>query len=131
MIEPTILIESWKLFVNSWKKSFTLEGRSDRKEFWTFQIVMGGFAILGMLIALILTVDSIIMFFALLLMVSVVPSFSLAVRRCHDINLSGFFVLLTLIPGFGQFIYYILIGGLPTRSEGNKYGTSKLNLEKI
>lgn len=131
MNEPTIFIDSWKTFLNSWRKSFTLEGRSNRKEFWTFQIIMGGAAFLGMLISLILRVEVIIMFFALILMTSVVPSFSLAVRRCHDINLSGFFVLLTLIPGFGQFVYYVVIGGLPTRSEGNKYGTSNVNLEKI
>jgi uncharacterized membrane protein YhaH (DUF805 family) len=131
MIEKTALIDSLGLFVNSWRKSFTLEGRSDRQEFWTFQILMGGSSILGMIVAAILGIEAIIVFFALILMVSVVPSFSLAVRRCHDINLSGFFVLLTLIPGFGQFVYYVVIGGLPTRNEGNKYGSSNINLEKI
>jgi uncharacterized membrane protein YhaH (DUF805 family) len=131
MTETTIFIDSWRIFINSWKKSFTLEGRSNRKEFWTFQIVMGVASILGMILSFILNIEPIILFFALLLMISVVPSFSLAVRRCHDINLSGFFVLLTLIPGIGQFIYYIIIGGLPTRNEGNNYGNANLNLDKI
>lgn len=130
MIQTTFLIDSWNLFVNSWKKSFTLEGRANRKEFWTFQITMGGSAILGSFIASILNIDTLIFFFAFILMLSIIPSFSLAVRRCHDINLSGFFVLLTLIPGFGQFIYYIAIGGLPTRNTNNKYGSPSINLEK-
>jgi len=119
------------LFANSWRKSFTLEGRANRREFWNYQILMGILAFTAALVVAILDIDPISYFITLLLMISVFPSFSLGVRRCHDINLSGFFVLATLIPVIGQMIYYIAIGGIPTQNKGNKYNISSVSIEKI
>ncbi len=119
------------LFANSWRKSFTLEGRANRKEFWNYQILMGILAVTAAIIVAILDIEIISYSIAILLMISVFPSFTLGVRRCHDINLSGFFVLTTLIPVVGPMIYYIAIGGMPTQNEGNKYSTSSVSIEKV
>ena len=48
-----------------------------------------------------------------------------SVKRFHDINMSGLWVLLHLVPGIGSFIVFILNGFIVSKSPGNKYVTTK------
>jgi uncharacterized membrane protein YhaH (DUF805 family) len=51
---------------------------------------------------------------------TVVPSLALSRRRLHDVNLSGWFVLLSLVPSVGGLIVLILCV-LPSNPEGTRF----------
>jgi len=50
-----------------------------------------------------------------------------SVKRFHDINMSGLWVLLHLVPGIGSFIVFILNGFIGSKSPGYSYGASNVN----
>lgn len=85
------------------QKYVCFEGRSSRKEFWTFALtVMVIIAVLGIIpgIGKILS--------ALLILAVLLPSIGLGIRRMHDIGKSGWFLLVNVIPFVGSLIYIIL-----------------------
>nr|WP_325049332.1 DUF805 domain-containing protein [Cryobacterium tepidiphilum] len=53
------------------------------------------------------------------LIVTIIPGFTVAVRRLHDSNLSGWWVLLVLVPS-GAFILLLLATRRP-RAEGARF----------
>lgn len=53
------------------------------------------------------------------LIVTVIPGFTVAVRRLHDSNLSGWWVLLVLIPA-GSFVL-LLLAARRSRPEGARF----------
>lgn len=65
-----------------------------------------------------------IIFYTIIVLASlaiIVPSIALAVRRLHDINKSGWFYLVVLIPFVGSliFLYFMIVEGDKT---DNQYG---------
>ena len=111
-----------KLYIGVLKKYFVLKGRSGRREFWTFffcSLAIGvGFGILSNIpvLGLLFTVVSILFSLAIL-----IPSFTVGIRRLHDTNRSGFWVLLALIPLIGAIILIIWAIQKGTRGS-NRYG---------
>ena len=106
-------------------------GRARRKEYW-------GFLLFAMLMAVVMallgaTVDGMIgnldreepvftTILALLAVVAIlVPSLAVTVRRIHDIGLSGWFVLLGLIPSVGNLII-LVFALIPSQKHTNKWG---------
>ncbi len=74
--------------IDGFKKAFTFAGRATRRQYWTFCIFAWLMAlILGVVLALIQEVLA-----WLLVLVLLVPQISIAVRRLHDVNLSGFWM---------------------------------------
>lgn len=71
---------------------------------------------------------ALILFFAIYVLASLVPTLAVSVRRLHDINKSGWWMLLCLIP-MGGFVILILecIEGDPGN---NQYGPNPLLLEQ-
>lgn len=96
----------------------TFNGRAGRSEFWNFVL----FVFLCNLGAL--TLDAVIgmgliSFFVVLALF--VPSWAVTVRRLHDSDLSGWWVLLGLIPGIG-WIFIIYFGLRPGTASLNRFG---------
>lgn len=60
-------------------------------------------------------------FFIIYTLIAIIPNISLNIRRLHDANYSGYFVLLVLIPIVGPFIL-ILMHLLPSSDGENKWG---------
>ncbi len=87
-------------------------GRAGRREYWMFFLVYILIYIAIMILASILpsalaTVFGIVgMVFALGLLI---PSLAVAVRRLHDSDRSGWWVLLSLVPIAGLYVLYLLI----------------------
>jgi uncharacterized membrane protein YhaH (DUF805 family) len=87
-------------------------GRAGRKEFWMFYLVyiliMVAVTILGaMLPASMAAMFSILIgIFALALFI---PTIAVSVRRLHDSDRSGWWMLLGLIPFAGLYVLYLLI----------------------
>ena len=117
---------NWYLL--AFKKYATFSGRSRRQEYWMFFlfniIISIVLAILDQLLGLKLTSEGINNTGVLGVIYSLatfVPGLSIAVRRLHDTNRSGWFLLLPIAPyilvilglilrGFGSIL--IIIGGL-------------------
>jgi len=116
-------------FLGAYKKYADFTGRARRKEYWMF--------ILFYLIAVIVLsiIDGVIGTFSMeagagllssiFLLGSLVPQIAITARRLHDINKSGWWQLLVIVPFIGAivlFIFYILKG-----TDGdNRFGVDPL-----
>lgn len=95
-------------------------GRASRSDYWWFALfafILGAvFKILGIFIGDVAQIISLIVSLALLL-----PSLGLGVRRLHDINRSGWMLLIGLIPLIGTIILIIWFCKESQMTE-NEYG---------
>ncbi|MBO7638808.1 MAG: DUF805 domain-containing protein, partial [Treponema sp.] len=104
----------WKYFALNFKKYLTLRGRTSRIEFWSFVtcsliLLLVGVAITGLFLGIdyyfkvsfkIGSVNAatigIILFF-LTALILVMPLISVAVRRVHDVGLTGWLILFPVV----------------------------------
>ena len=101
------------------KHYFDFKGREGRKVFWLFTLNMFIINfILGLISAGFLSIIvSIAIFF---------PSLGLSVRRLHDINFSGWWVLIGFVPLIGV-VALIVLACIPGTDGENKYGSVVVN----
>ena len=99
-------------YVKYWKNYVNFSTSSTRKEFWL--PVLFNFVISGILSAINAKLGTI---FSLVILI---PNLSNAIRRMHDINKSGWNLLLGLIPIVG-WIIVLVYECTPTVVEGNIY----------
>jgi len=87
--------------------------RADRKEFWTFVGI-------NLAIGIILNIVDLKTIAALYNLVVLVPNVAVSVRRMHDTNRTGWWLLLcfTFIGGLVPLIFSLL----PGQQQANKYG---------
>jgi uncharacterized membrane protein YhaH (DUF805 family) len=107
-------------YVLGWKKFAQFRGRSSRREYWTF--ILGNFLILVCVAAATPTVEAFRYSGGLCLLVSLVASLAIGVRRLHDLNKGGGWLLLAVIPYLGgiALLVILLLKGDP---ETNEYGS--------
>lgn len=110
------MVDIWKTVVLQRYAKF--DGRAGREEFWWFALATWllyfvGWIVAGILwsVATALGVIAFIIMFGLSLAL-IVPSIALAIRRLHDTNKSGWWLLIGLIPfgGIVLIVFYILEG---------------------
>jgi uncharacterized membrane protein YhaH (DUF805 family) len=107
------------------KKYAVFSGRARRKEYWMFYLFNMIFAFAAIILDMILGTASDRIgygFFYMIYMLAVfLPSLGLSVRRLHDVEKSGWFFLIGLIPLIGAIWLFVL-----TCTNGtvgiNKYG---------
>jgi uncharacterized membrane protein YhaH (DUF805 family) len=102
------------------RKLLVFSGRSTRREFWSYALVLW---IVGAVVAFALRIaapDLIIALFPVVLVVDYFAIWAVAVRRLHDTNRSGYMLLIGLIPLAGL----ILLVWFATASDAgaNRYG---------
>tara|TARA_B100001079_G_C16004167_1_gene337398 strand:+ start:116 stop:529 length:414 start_codon:yes stop_codon:yes gene_type:complete len=104
------------------QKSFTIEGRASRSEYWWFYLAFM-IANIGLTI-----VDSALGTPLAFLLLALIPaSFCAAIRRMHDIGKSGWWLLIGLIPLIGGLVllyWFLFDGGQP---HANQYGAVPTN----
>ncbi len=115
-------------YIEGWKKYVIFSGTASRTEFWLFILI--NFFILficSMVFSSIENnvVDVVVGFF---IISSIIPTLSVSVRRLHDVDMSGWWLLIGLIPfGFlGLFVFFIL----ESKRENNKYIDKKNIINK-
>ena len=98
-----------KYYVEFWKRAFDFKGVASRPQYW--YAVLINFVILFVLSLIFAGTtdegfgsDWISTIYSLIILI---PSLSITVRRLHDINKSGWFYLLELIPLVGSLIVLI------------------------
>ena len=108
------------------KKYFNFKDRASRSEYWYFQLVLTPIYIWSqfpsndtqiLVIQLILTFGSLI------------PGISAGVRRLHDRDKSGWFMLISFIPILGAIFLIVMLAEKGTPGK-NKFGEYPLKLKK-
>ncbi|CUX24190.1 DUF805 domain-containing protein [Agrobacterium genomosp. 13] len=112
-------------YLDAMRRYATFSGRSTRKEFWYYHLVLLGLAIGGLIIDVAIAgprepqpVVS-----ALIIMSHYVPSLAVIVRRLHDLGKSGWLVLSCLIPLIG-IVAFIAIGSTPSKHAATDFPES-------
>ena len=102
------------------KKYFIFEGRASRSEYWWFQLIVSPSYFISEVL------DNEISFFFLgITLLTFIPAISVGVRRLHDTNRSGFFLLISFIPFIGALVLLFLL--IPEGTKGkNRFGPDPL-----
>lgn len=114
---------SW--FLEAMKKYATFEGRARRKEYWYFVLFCCLAAIaLAIVDGIAGTFDEeaeIGLFSGLFILGTLVPSIAVLVRRLHDTNRSGWWVLINLVPVVGALVL-LVFAVQDSQPGGNRFG---------
>ncbi|CUX26532.1 conserved membrane hypothetical protein [Agrobacterium fabrum str. J-07] len=112
-------------YLDAMRRYATFSGRSTRKEFWHYHLVLLGLAIGGLIIDVAISGPSepqpVVS--ALIIMGHYVPSLAVIVRRLHDLERSGWLVLTCLIPLVG-IVAFIMIGSTPSKHAATDFPES-------
>ena len=102
------------------KKYFVFEGRASRSEYWWFQLIVSPSYFISEVL------DNEVSFFFLgITLFTLIPAISAGVRRLHDTNKSGFFLLISFIPIIGGLVVLFLL--IPVGTKGkNRFGPDPL-----
>ena len=118
-------------FKKCWSKSFSLEGRASRSEYWSFVFLSILIIIVGVALGLILlesknkgtsafggfTLIATLLFF----LASIPAGISAKVRRLHDIGYSGAWFFISFVPFIGG-IWSLILSILESQHGRNQYG---------
>jgi len=114
-------------FLRPWRHYADFSGRASRAEYWTFTL---GAASINL--ALLWISDALELPFILgdygplelaFMIAVVVPGTAVTARRLHDVNKSGWWQLIAIIPLLGGLILFFDLIGRPTRG-ANRYGSN-------
>jgi uncharacterized membrane protein YhaH (DUF805 family) len=114
---------SW--YLEALKKYAVFSGRSRRKEYWFFllfniivSIVLGG---IDALLGTFSSSANIGLLSGIYGLAVLIPTLALTVRRLHDIDRTGWWILIGLVPLIGGIVLLVfaLLDGTPG---GNRYG---------
>ena len=111
------------------KKYVVFNGRSRRKEFWFFVLI-------NLLISIVLTsIDAMLgtfepaigigLFGGIYALAVLLPSLAVSVRRLHDSDRSGWWMLISLIPLIGPIVLFIFMVQNSSPGE-NKFGPNPI-----
>ena len=114
-------------YLTALKKYAEFSGRSRRKEYWYFVLF---YIIFGVVLAFIDdmtgTLDAqagIGLLSGVFALAMLIPSFAVSVRRLHDTDRSGWWLLISLIPLIGALVLLLFMVG-DSKSGENQYGSN-------
>ncbi len=118
-------------FVEGVKQYAVFRGRARRKAYWWF------FLIYMLLSAALAVVDAIIgkydsatgvgLLSGLFGLATFLPALGLTVRRLHDTDRSGWWLLVSLVPFIGAIVLIVFAASIGTRGD-NRYGPDPLTV---
>jgi uncharacterized membrane protein YhaH (DUF805 family) len=112
-------------YQSAMSKYFVFQGRSSRSEYWVFVFVyiLIGIAaqILDMFLGTYSPGGEVGLVGALVGLVHLIPSIAVAVRRLHDTDRTGWWLLIILVPLVG-FIVLLIFFVLPSTPGKNRFG---------
>jgi uncharacterized membrane protein YhaH (DUF805 family) len=114
------------------RRLLSYKGRSNRKEFvYRFLLVPFGILMLQTYSVYVDYINSLMLILVYVIIFTIIPSilvlqyFPLAIRRLHDFNISGWWILISFIPSGQLIILWLMFKkGTPTT---NKYGEPPIN----
>ena len=116
---------NWYLHVL--KNYATFSGRARRKEYWMFFLISALISIVLTLLDILLGTYSVEyeagLFSGLYSLLILIPSIAVVVRRLHDTDRSGWWILISLIPLIGVIVLFVFIG-LDSQPGTNRFGVN-------
>jgi uncharacterized membrane protein YhaH (DUF805 family) len=108
------------------------QGRLNRQPFWIATLVlwpvsMGATFVTSILFGSQSAVTTFVQ--AVVALVLLIPSLAVAVKRYHDRDKSGWWILIVFIPIIGLIWYIVELGFLPGTPGPNRYGPDPLGAE--
>ena len=104
-----------------YKKYFDFKGRAKRPEFWWFALyvtILSIFTYPDMFKPEFVLIQFI---FIVIMLFSIIPYIAVAVRRLHDLNMTGWYYLINFIPIIGVIIFLITVAR-PGMNKKNRFG---------
>jgi uncharacterized membrane protein YhaH (DUF805 family) len=96
-------------------------GRSSRREFWSFTMLVFGVLIITTLMVAGNSAGAAPALGALIILGLAVPSLAVTVRRLHDCGITGWVLLVQLVPYVGSLVLLVLTL-IPGSQKDNRYG---------
>lgn len=116
-------------YLDAMRRYATFSGRSTRSQFWLFSLVLFGIIIVTFILDLALGTgdgESVSLIAGLVSLIHLIPQLSVMVRRLHDIDKSGWWVLISFVPLAG--IIVLLIFACTSSTPGaNRFGPDPSN----
>ena len=113
------------------KRYADFSGRSRRREYWTWTlaVLLAEILLYGLIFAaatraggeMTQTVGALFTILVIFLLATFIPSIAVSVRRLHDQEKSGLYVLVAVIPLAGLLALFVLMA-LPGTPGPNRYG---------
>ena len=97
------------------RKYAVFSGRARRKEYWTFFFVN---LVIGFIGGLIPFINILVGIYGLAILI---PSIAVSIRRLHDTNRSGFWLLVAFVPVLGAILLLVFFA-LDSDQGENQYG---------
>lgn len=105
---------------------FSLEGRINRKPYWMFMLAVIIGTVITTVIDMATTGEEVGVTSIIFMLLMVWPSLVIQVKRWHDIDKSGWWVLINIIPIIGP-IWALVENGFFTGTKGdNRFGNDPL-----
>jgi len=119
-------------YVEVLKKYAVFSGRARRRELWMFVLVDAIISIILAIADSILGTDDVLagLLSNLYSLGVLVPSVAVTVRRLHDIDRTGWWTLLVLVPVIGWIVLIVFNATEGTRSD-NRYGPDPKAAERV
>lgn len=115
------------------KLYFSSEGRICRKSFilGSLGLILVYFFIVFLLAMMINPYENIffIIFFFILMIVSAFANINLHIKRFHDINMSGWWTLLILLP-YINLLVFLIIAFIPGTKGKNRFGDNPVEVKE-
>ena len=110
------------------KKYFVFEGRASRSEYWWFQLIVTPSFVLSEITES--ESATISYLFLAITLFTFIPAVAAGVRRLHDTNRSGFYLLISFIPFIGGLIVLFFLIPEGTKDK-NRFGADPIVRKKI
>jgi uncharacterized membrane protein YhaH (DUF805 family) len=121
-------MNAWAWYLEAWRNYFNFKGRSSRPAYWYFclvhLIVFSLFLIFDIVTPQLADVP---IFAAYYSIVTFCPGLSAAVRRLHDRGLSGWLLLVGVVPVVGQ-LYLLYEVTMDSEPGDNQYGPKSMKI---
>jgi uncharacterized membrane protein YhaH (DUF805 family) len=97
------------------KKYAVFDGRASREEFWMYVL----FTFIILVVLSLINHNGLLM--GIYSLATLLPSLGVEIRRLHDTNRTGWWLLINLIPAIGPLVIFVLCV-LPGDAAANDYG---------
>jgi uncharacterized membrane protein YhaH (DUF805 family) len=121
-------------FIGAIKSGFrnriNFSGRASRSEFWNYSLFTILFFVFSIVFLLALNIDvknvaAPFMFVCILVLGTIIPGFALTARRLHDLDRSGWWIIVIVVPLLGQLTFLVWMFMRGTRGV-NRFGEDPL-----
>lgn len=113
-------------YVDAMRRYAVFRGRSTRAQFWLFTLVLGIILIACSILDVLLGFDKqgALVITGFVYVGHLLPLLAVTVRRLHDIDRTGWWMLLCLVPLAGV-VMLIVFACLPSTAGVNRFGPSR------